>query len=116
MKPKTQLEGEVFYPSPEVAAQARVKDWDALARRASEDLEGFWATEAEELEWYRKWDQVLDDSQKPFFKWFRGAQTNSVHSGLDGQERAGRREKVARVWVGGKGGGGACSYFALGRD
>ena len=63
-----ELEGEVFYPSPEVVAQARVKDWAEVARRASEDLEGFWGAEAEELEWYRKWDRVLDDSQKPFFK------------------------------------------------
>ena len=74
------LEGEVFHPSPEVVAQARVKDWDELARRASQDPDGFWASEAGELEWYRRWDKVLDDSQKPFFKWFAGGQTNIVHN------------------------------------
>ncbi|HEX7487619.1 MAG TPA: acetyl-coenzyme A synthetase N-terminal domain-containing protein, partial [Anaeromyxobacteraceae bacterium] len=66
------LEGEVFYPSAEVVASARVKDWSALAKRAHDDLEGFWAAEAEELEWTKKWDRVLDDSNKPFFKWFAG--------------------------------------------
>ncbi len=60
MSPKAQqLDGEVFHPSPEVAAQARVKDWDQVARKALEDPDAFWAAEAEELEWYRKWDKVL---------------------------------------------------------
>jgi len=81
------LQGEVFHPAETVAQQARVKDWSTVARRALEDFEGFWAGEAEELEWYRKWDQVLDASEKPFFKWFKGAQTNIVHNCLDRHQR-----------------------------
>jgi acetyl-CoA synthetase len=46
MPNKPQLEGEVFFPTPEVVAQARVKSWEDVARRAAEDLEGFWAAEA----------------------------------------------------------------------
>ena len=56
------MEGEVYYPSKEVIAQANIKDWDKLAEFARKDLQGFWAKEAEELEWYQKWDKVLDDS------------------------------------------------------
>ena len=44
------MSGEVYYPSQDVIAQARLKDWDALAASADKDLEGFWAKEAEELE------------------------------------------------------------------
>ena len=55
----TDMEGEVFYPSEEVVTQARLKDWNALAEKAAKDLEGFWAAEAEELEWFQKWDKVL---------------------------------------------------------
>lgn len=73
------LEGEVFYPSNDVLAQASLTNWEELARRAAEDLEGFWAAEAEELEWFRKWDRVLDDGNKPFFKWFTGAKVNITH-------------------------------------
>ena len=62
------LSGDVYFPSEDVIAQARLKDWDALAAKADKDLEAFWATEAEELEWFQKWDKVLDDSKKPFFK------------------------------------------------
>jgi propionyl-CoA synthetase len=30
----------------------------------------FWAREAEALHWFQRWDQVLDDSQAPFVRWF----------------------------------------------
>jgi len=113
---KQELDGEVFYPSPEVVQQARVKDWEAVARRASEDLEAFWGAEAEELEWYRKWDKVLDASEKPFFKWFKGAQTNIVHNALDRHQRTWRKNKLSLVWVGEKGEVRTYSYFALNRD
>ena len=110
------LEGEVFHPSPEVIANARVKDWDALARKAKDDLEGFWAAEAEELEWYKPWTKVLDDSNKPFFKWFAGAQTNIVHNALDRHQKTWRKNKLSLVWVGEKGDVRTYSYFALNRD
>ena len=116
MSAKPTLEGEVFYPSSEVIAQARVKDWDALAAKASQDLEGFWKGEAEELEWYRKWDKVLDDSNKPFFKWFAGGQCNIVHNCLDRHQKTWRKNKLSLVWVGERHEVRTYSYFALNRD
>ena len=79
----TETEGELFQPSPEVIQQANVHDWDAVARRAAGDLTGFCAEQAQELQWYTPWHTVLDESQKPFFKWFVGGQTNIVHNALD---------------------------------
>jgi len=71
------MDGEVYYPSDEVVAQARLKDWDATAARALKDPEAFWAAEAEELEWFQKWDKVLDDSNKPFLNGSRGRKRTS---------------------------------------
>ena len=48
-KPK-KLSGEVYYPSKQVVEQARLKDWDKLAKSARKDLKGFWESEARELE------------------------------------------------------------------
>jgi acetyl-CoA synthetase len=110
------LQGEVFHPPESVSSQARVKDWHALERQARDDHEGFWAREAEELEWYRKWDQVLDASRKPFFRWFAGAQTNIVHNALERHQRTWRKNKLSLVWVGEKGEVRTYSYFALNRD
>jgi acetyl-CoA synthetase len=93
-----ELEGEVYYPSDEVIAQARLKDWDALAEKARNDMQGFWADEANELEWFQTWDKVLDDSNKPFFKWFVGAKTNIVHNAIDRHLKTHRKNQLALIW------------------
>ena len=93
-----QLEGEVYYPSEDVASQALLQDWDATAERARQDPQAFWAEEAEELEWFQKWDKVLDDSNKPFFKWFTGAKTNIVHNAIDRHLHSYRKNKLALIW------------------
>jgi acetyl-CoA synthetase len=112
----TELEGEVFWPPPEVVQQANVPDWDAVARRAADDIEGFWAEQARELEWYRPWDRVLDETQRPFFKWFVGAQVNIVHNCLDRYLDTPTRNKVALIWEGEKGDSREISYVALNRE
>src|SRR5512143_2661761 len=111
-----QLSGETFYPSADVKAQARLQDWDATAKFAGQDLQWFWAQEAEELEWYRKWDQVLDESDKPFFKWFTGAKVNIVHNCLDRYQKTWLQNKLAMVWVGEPGDVRTYSYYALNRE
>jgi acetyl-CoA synthetase len=116
MADQASLVGEVFYPSVEVLSQAGLQDWDKTAAFAEKDLEGFWAKEAEELEWYRKWDQVLDESQKPFYKWFVGAQVNIVHNCLDRHMKTWRKNKLALIWVGEQGDVRTYSYYALNRE
>ncbi len=110
------LEGEVFYPTQEVIEQARIKDWDALAKFADENLEEFWANEANELEWYKKWDKVLDESGKPFYKWFVGAQVNIVHNALDRHQQTSHKNKLALIWVGEDAQVRTYSYYALNRE
>jgi acetyl-CoA synthetase len=110
------LEGEVFWPAPEVVQQANVPDWDALAARADADLAGFWEEQARELEWYAPWEQVLDESQKPFYKWFTGAQVNIVHNCLDRYLDTPTRNKLALLWEGEKGDTREYSYFTLHRE
>ena len=46
--------------------------YDEAYRRSLEDPEGFWGEIAEDVCWYKKWDKVLDDSNKPFYRWFEG--------------------------------------------
>ena len=117
MAKKKEMEGEVYYPSEQVVAQARVKDWDALAEKADKDLEGFWAEEASELEWYKKWDKVLDDSKKPFFQWFTGAKVNIVHNCIDRHLKTYRKNKIALIWESEDGHDHRTfSYFAMNRE
>ena len=113
----TPQEGEVYYPEPAVVAQATVPDWEALAKFAQADLAGFWAQRAEELEWFKKWDQVLDESNPPFFKWFVGGQTNIVHNAVDRHLKTWRRNKLALIWESEDGKDHRTfSYFAMNRE
>ena len=61
-----QSDGEFYHPSRDLVAKANVPAWEAEAARAERDLSGFWAERAQELGWYRPWDTVLDESEKPF--------------------------------------------------
>jgi len=117
MADKKQMDGEVYYPSEQVVAQANAKDWDAMAENALKDPQAFWAAEAEQLEWYKKWDKVLDDSNKPFFKWFVGAKTNIVHNAIDRHLKTYRKNKLALIWESEDGTDHRTySYFAMNRE
>ena len=79
-------EDRSFEPPVEFASAARLgnrEDYDAIRSKAAADPEAFWASIAEELHWFRKWDEVLDWSNPPFAKWFVGAKTNISHNCLD---------------------------------
>lgn len=110
------LSGEVFYPSEEIIMKAHIKDWDALDKKAKKDYPGFWEEMANELHWFKKWDKVIDDSQKPFYKWFTGAKTNIVYNCLDVHVKTFRRNKLALIWEGENGESKTYSYFALHRE
>ena len=107
---------DLYYPSAEVIDQAHIKNWDAIAQEASRDPLGFWAARAEELGWYKKWDAVLDDSKKPFYKWFVGGKTNIIHNAIDRHLHTHRKNKLAFIWQGEDGSEHTMSYFSLNRE
>ncbi len=111
-----EMEGDIYHPSPEVVAAANIQDYDTLYQRSMEDPEGFWADLAEELDWYQKWDRVLDDSNPPFFKWFVGGKTNIIQNALDRHVKTSRKNKLALIWEGEPGDVRTFSYFALNRE
>ncbi len=63
-----------------------------------QDPEGFWANAAEDIDWYKKWDKVLDDSNKPFYRWFAGAEVNTCYNALDRHVENGRANQLALVY------------------
>ena len=107
---------EIYNPSSHVTAQAHVKEYETLYQRSLDDPSGFWAERAEELEWFEPWTKVIDDTQKPFFKWFVGGKTNIVHNALDRHLKTYRKNKVALIWEGEAGDTRMYSYFSLNRE
>jgi propionyl-CoA synthetase len=62
------------------------------------DAQGFWANAAEAIHWYRRWDQVLDASRAPFYRWFSGGLINTCYNLLDVHVENGRADQVALIY------------------
>lgn len=95
-------ETRVFPPPPEFSANAHIKsfeEYEKLYAEAAADPEGFWAKQAEELHWFKKWDTVLEWNE-PFAKWFVGGKINVSYNCLDRHLTTWRRNKAALIWEG----------------
>ncbi len=113
---RSTADGEVYLPTPEIVSAAHVPDWEALSAEADANYVKFWEDRARELAWHAPWQQVLDQSNKPFYKWFVGARTNIVHNALDRHQKTWRRNKLALIWEGEPGDLRTFSYHALHRE
>jgi acetyl-CoA synthetase len=91
--------------APPAAFVASAIDTDDTAReRAAADPVGFWGEQAKDLlAWTRPWDETLDDSGAPFYRWFKGGGINASTNALDRHVAAGRGDKVAFHWAGEEG-------------
>ena len=96
------LEIERFDPPAEFAKNANLSD-PSIYETADADWQGWWVSQAERLHWFKKWDQVLDDSNPPFYKWFVGGKLNVSYNCLDRHVEAGLGERVAYHWHGEEG-------------
>ena len=74
------------------------RGYETTYTRSLEDPEGFWAEAAEDVHWYRKWDRVLDDSQKPLYRWYKGGMLNTCYNALDLHVEHHRAEQLALVY------------------
>jgi acetyl-CoA synthetase len=108
---------EIYYPTDEVVANANVPDYLEVRKAALEDPLAFWDARATELlDWYEPYEQVLDDSEAPFYKWFIGGKTNIVHNALDRHAQSWRKNKLAMIWEGENGDQRNYSYFSLWKE
>jgi acetyl-CoA synthetase len=104
-------ENRKFPPPAGFAAAAHVAT-DALRRRADADPESFWAEQAGELEWFRKWNKVLE-WKPPHAKWFTGGKLNVSVNCVDRHIDTWRRNKAALVWEGEPGDRRTLTYWDL---
>jgi acetyl-CoA synthetase len=94
------LEGREEFEPPEAFVEgANVTD-EGIYEEFDENWPECWAAAAELLDWYDDYDQVLDDSNEPFYEWFTDGTLNASHNCLDRHVEAGRGEEVAIRWVG----------------
>jgi acetyl-CoA synthetase len=106
----------IFNPSLKVTEQANIKDYDKIYNYSVTHPEEFWEEQAGYLEWYRKWDKVLDNSTPPFYKWFTGGRTNIILNAIDRHLDNANRNKLALMWEGEPGDTRTFSYHSLNRE
>ncbi|MEZ5696143.1 MAG: acetate--CoA ligase [Sphingomonadaceae bacterium] len=76
-----------------------LEQYEALYARSLEDSDGFWAEQAQRLEWFRAPTQVADWSYDPVdIKWFADGQINICHNAVDRHVAAGKGDKTALIF------------------
>jgi acetyl-CoA synthetase len=112
------VEKRVFKPAKNFARGARIKSLEQYRRMYRESInrpEKFWAREASELVWQRRWKTVLK-WKPPFAQWFVGGKLNVSENCLDRHLTGATRNKVAILWEGEPGDKRALTYQQLHRD
>ncbi len=95
-------ETRTFAPPATFQAQANIgsqEEYDRLWNQAKDKPAEFWGEMAENLDWFQKWDTVMD-GEMPNTKWFTGGKINVSHNCLDRHLETERRNKAALIWEG----------------
>ncbi|EMS80079.1 acetate--CoA ligase [Desulfotignum phosphitoxidans] len=76
-------EEEYYHPSPKFIGQANLTDPAVFDRFSLDNFPDYYTDFAEMLTWYKYWDEVLDTSDAPCFKWFKGGLINASYNCID---------------------------------
>jgi AcrR family transcriptional regulator len=89
-------EEDYYYPSTEFIAQANMTDKSIYERFSLDNFPNCFKEYADLLEWYKYWDEILDTSDAPCFKWFKGGLINALqlHRPPSGQEQKQNRHSL----------------------
>lgn len=60
--------------------------------------ERFWEEAARTIQWSKPFDRVLDDSRKPFYRWFAGGELNTCYNAIDRHAEGDRADQAAVIY------------------
>jgi len=104
-------EERIFAPSDEFAAQANAKP--GVHEEAAADFQTFWMRQAlDRVTWFKAPTEALDDSNPPFYKWFKDGELNLAYNCID-RHLPDHGGQVAFHWVGEPGDRRAVTYNDL---
>lgn len=98
------LEPEQYDPPAAFQKEAAVNsfaEYQQLYQYSITDPEGFWAEQAELIDWHRRWKKVYAGNfAAGEHKWFVGGKLNISHNCLDRHLDTWRKNKAAIIWQG----------------
>ena len=100
------------FPPPDQFRRSAVLSDHAVYEHAAKDPESFWAAQAEELHWFKRWKTVCE-WKPPHSKWFVGGKLNVSHNCLDRHIDSATRNKAALIWEGEPGDRRTLTYWDL---
>jgi len=106
---------ERFEPPEAFVEQANVAD-PSIYEAFEENWPECWERAADLLEWESDYDEVLDASSAPQYRWFVGGRLNAAYNCIDRHVEAGRKNHAAVRWVGKRGETETYTYGDLKRE
>ncbi len=104
-------EDRIFQPSDEFVAQANARP--GIHEEAAADTRAFWMEQAlDRITWFKEPTEILDDSNPPFFKWFKDGELNLAYNCLD-RHLEEHGDQIAYHWIGEPGDTRALTYQDL---
>ena len=73
----------LYHPSTKFIAQANMTDEDIYDRFSLDNFPNCFKEYADLLTWYEYWDEILDSSDAPCYKWFKGGKLNASYNCVD---------------------------------
>ncbi len=109
-------EKRIFNPAAEFSKKAYIKslaEYREIYNSSIKDPVSFWAEKAEQLTWFKKWNDVYSwDPEKVICKWFEGGELNVSYNCLD-RHLSERGDRTAILWEGEPGDTASYTYKQL---
>jgi acetyl-CoA synthetase len=95
-----------------IPANRLKEEWEKSIKNPQE----FWAEKAKAIDWFKTWDKVLDDSNRPLYKWFSGGVLNICYNALDRHLNTPKKNMLAYIWEGEDGEVRTYTFYQLYRE
>ncbi len=69
-----------------------------LYNEAFQNPEQFWATQAENIHWFRRPESILSQDEEGLYRWYKGGQLNTAYLALDYHVENGRADQIALIY------------------
>jgi acyl-coenzyme A synthetase/AMP-(fatty) acid ligase len=76
----------------------RMTTYQSIYQKSIEQPEAFWATQAQQIDWFSPPTQILSQNEQGFYHWFKGGTLNTCHLALDYHIANGRGQQTALVY------------------
>ena len=73
-------------------------EYEKLYEESICNPEKFWGEAGKAIHWHTPYSKVLDDSNKPFYRWFVGGKLNTCYNAVDLHVQSGREDQLAIIY------------------